>query len=67
MTILNRLSIQFYLFSGKIDLEELIKAFQELGVEMEREEAKKLLARFVEFIDSKIFKKLTFYDYKNSL
>ncbi|XP_014222694.1 calcium-binding mitochondrial carrier protein SCaMC-2 isoform X1 [Trichogramma pretiosum] len=30
---------------GKIDLEELIKAFKELGVEMERAEAKKLLQR----------------------
>ncbi|XP_014261718.1 calcium-binding mitochondrial carrier protein SCaMC-1-B isoform X2 [Cimex lectularius] len=30
---------------GKIDLEELIKAFQELGVEVEVKEAKKLLER----------------------
>ncbi|KAJ8667299.1 hypothetical protein QAD02_008961 [Eretmocerus hayati] len=30
---------------GKIDLEELIKAFKELGIEMDREEAKKLLQR----------------------
>lgn len=38
-----------YIFSGKIDLEELIKAFKDLGIEMERAEAKKLLQRFVKY------------------
>jgi Ca2+-binding EF-hand superfamily protein len=31
--------------TGKIDLEELIRAFNELGVEVEVNEAKKLLQR----------------------
>jgi len=33
------------LFTGKIDLEELIRAFKELGIEIGREEATKLLQR----------------------
>lgn len=32
--------------SGKIDLEELIRAFKDLGIEMERAEARKLLQRY---------------------
>jgi len=37
----------FYLLllAGKIDLEELIRAFKELGIEMAQEEATKLLQR----------------------
>jgi len=35
----------FLLFTGKIDLEELIRAFKELGIEIAREEATKLLQR----------------------
>lgn len=30
---------------GKVDLEELISAFMDLGIEMDRQEAKKLLKR----------------------
>lgn len=32
--------------TGKIDLEELIRAFKELGIEIAREEATKLLQRY---------------------
>lgn len=32
-------------FTGKIDLEELIRAFKELGIEIAQEEATKLLQR----------------------
>ena len=35
------------IYTGKIDLEELIRAFKDLGVEMERAEARKLLRRYV--------------------
>jgi Ca2+-binding EF-hand superfamily protein len=36
--------VVFY-FSGKIDQEELTKAFKELGIEIDIKEAKKLLRR----------------------
>lgn len=33
-------------FTGKVDLEELISAFKDLGIEMDKNEAKNLLHRY---------------------
>lgn len=40
----------FKFFIGKVDLEELITAFHELGVAMDRQEATNLLKRYIEQI-----------------
>lgn len=39
------MSFTHTLFPGRIDLDELIKAFQELGVPLDRQEATNLLQR----------------------
>lgn len=33
-------------FPGKVDLEELISAFKDLGIDMDKTEAKRLLLRY---------------------
>lgn len=38
--------------SGMIDVEELIKAFKELGVEVDKKEATKLLQRYFLYLDT---------------
>ncbi len=40
----------FY-FVGKVDLEELISAFKDLGIEMDKTEARRLLLRYMSSID----------------
>lgn len=41
--------------AGRVDLEELISAFMDLGIEMDRQEAKKLLKRYVYCIAKAIY------------
>lgn len=38
---------QIFFILGKVDLEELISAFMDLGIEMDKSEAKNLLLRYV--------------------
>lgn len=40
------IDLNVFCFLGKVDLEEMIVAFKELGVQMEREEALKLFNRW---------------------
>lgn len=37
--------ISFYLYVGRIDQDELVRAFKDLGVEIDHREALKLLQR----------------------
>lgn len=42
----NLIKLRFFIL-GKVDLEELISAFMDLGIEMDKSEAKNLLLRYV--------------------
>lgn len=37
-------------FKGKVDLDELISAFEDLGIEVDVEEAKHLLSRYIRYL-----------------
>lgn len=65
----------FYIYktAGKVDLEELISAFMDLGIEVDMEEARHLLSRFANctlffiIMDLKIFLLLHRMDQDGSL
>lgn len=44
------MAVYFFFFTGKIDLDELVKAFSDLGIPLDEAEATKLLQRYLNFV-----------------